>query len=292
MYHPEIERLIRELTGAEIVLLFGPALRTDAPERAEGAPTRQQSACRFCAATGWCAVYFIRATCRVRREADRPRQSPFHVDQCVAAAKARSSASPLALADAATITRADLNLRLMRESGASPPSRAKRCWTLWKATTRSSIPGAPLVLFPPPRADELLVFKLCDSYTDAIQFTAQRVRRSGPARRMRRNDRVTRSGRSRSCREGSHILACWKKGAERTEADRALSLHAPSTFDPLPAALRGEGTLLRRHATSTLWRQSRAWRSSADICGIFNRYCGSSLITVACSDLKIAAASR
>ena len=35
VYYPEIERLIRELTGAERVLAFGAALRTDSPDRRE-----------------------------------------------------------------------------------------------------------------------------------------------------------------------------------------------------------------------------------------------------------------
>ena len=34
VYHPEVDRLIKELTGAETVLMFGPALRTDSPDRA------------------------------------------------------------------------------------------------------------------------------------------------------------------------------------------------------------------------------------------------------------------
>ena len=55
VYHPEVDRLIKELTGAETVLMFGPALRTDSPERGTmcGSPRLRRMSTT---AKRWCAI--------------------------------------------------------------------------------------------------------------------------------------------------------------------------------------------------------------------------------------------
>jgi hypothetical protein len=163
-YYPEIERLIRELTGAETVLVFGPALRTDSPERGEG--VRQPASNPHVDYSDKMVRYFIRDMLG-EAEADRLANRRFMLINVWRPLRTVER-MPLALADAATVKRDDLTLAYVKGSVASKPGEEVLTSEGYNVFYR---PQHRWYYFPLLRADEILVFKLCDSDPDANQFT-------------------------------------------------------------------------------------------------------------------------
>ena len=77
--------------------------------------------------------------------------------------------APLALCDAATVKRSDLTLAYVKGSVASKAGEEVLTSEGYNVFFR---PEHRWYYFPLLRADEILVFKLCDSDSDAVQFTA------------------------------------------------------------------------------------------------------------------------
>jgi hypothetical protein len=165
VYYPEIERLVRELTGAEKVLVFGPALRTDAPERGEG--VRQPASKPHIDYSDKMVRYFIRDMLG-EAEAERLANRRFMLINVWRPLRTVERA-PLALCDAATVKRDDLTLAYVKGSVASKPGEEVLTSEGYNVFYR---PAHRWYYFPLQRADEILVFKLCDSDPAAIQFTA------------------------------------------------------------------------------------------------------------------------
>ena len=165
VYHPEIERLIRELTGAEKVLTFGPALRTDSPER--GQDVRQPATAPHVDYSDKMVRYFIRDMLG-EAEAERLANRRFMLINVWRPLRTVERA-PLALCDAATVKRSDLTLAYVKGSVASKAGEEVLTSEGYNVFFR---PEHRWYYFPLLRADEILVFKLCDSDPDAVQFTA------------------------------------------------------------------------------------------------------------------------
>lgn len=164
-YYPEVERIIRELTGAQRVLIFGPALRTDAPERGQG--VRQPASNPHVDYSDRMVRYFIRDMLG-DAEADRLADRRFMLINVWRPLRPVERA-PLALCDARTISRGDLTLAYVKGSVASKPGEEVLTSEGYNVFFR---PRQRWYYFPLQQADEILVFKLCDSDPEAIQFTA------------------------------------------------------------------------------------------------------------------------
>jgi hypothetical protein len=165
VYGPEIDRLIKELTGAETVLQFGPALRTDAPTR--GANVRQPATAPHVDYSETMVRYFVKdivgeaeAECLLKK-----RFMLINVWRPLVTVER----SPLALCDASTVARDDLVLAYVKGSVASKEGEAPLTSEGYNLFYR---PQQRWYYFPKLRTDEALVFRLCDSDRSAIQYTA------------------------------------------------------------------------------------------------------------------------
>ena len=143
IYHAEIERLIKERTGAETVLIFGPALRTDSPSR--GADVRQPATAPHVDYSEKMVRYFIRDMLG-EAEAERLASRRFMLIN-VWRPLVTVERSPLALCDAATVKRDDLVLAYVKGSVASKAGEEPLVVGRLQRVLQS---GAALVLFPAP----------------------------------------------------------------------------------------------------------------------------------------------
>ena len=165
VYHPEVDRLIKELTGAETVLMFGPALRTDSPDRASDA--RQPATAPHVDYSEKMVRHFIRDLAG-EAEAQRLGKRRFMLINVWRPLRTVERA-PLALCDAATVKRDDLVLAYVKGSVASKPGEEPLVSEGYNVFYN---PAQRWLYFPRQQADEVLVFKLCDSDSNAIQYTA------------------------------------------------------------------------------------------------------------------------
>ena len=165
VYHPEVEHLIKQLTGAETVLQFGPALRTDAPQR--GANVRQPATAPHVDYSENFVRYLVRDIAG-EAEAERLLEKRFMLIN-VWRPLVTVERSPLALCDASTVSRDDLVLAYVKGSvaskGGAEPLTSEGYNLFFNPRQR-------WYYFPRLRADEALVFRLCDSDANAIQYTA------------------------------------------------------------------------------------------------------------------------
>ncbi|HVG50497.1 MAG TPA: CmcJ/NvfI family oxidoreductase, partial [Xanthobacteraceae bacterium] len=165
VYFREIEKLIKERTGAERVLIFGPALRTDSPSR--GADVRQPATAPHVDYSEKMVRYFIGD---MLGEAEAERLKSRRVMLINVWRPLRTvERSPLALCDAATVTRDDLVLAYVKGSVASKPGEEPLVSEGYNVFFNEA---QRWYYFPRQQADEVLVFRLCDSDRDAIQLTA------------------------------------------------------------------------------------------------------------------------
>jgi len=165
VYVPEVERLIKDLTGAHTVLQFGPALRTDAPSRGEG--VRQPATAPHVDYSEKMVRYFVKDMVG-DKEAARLLEDRFMLIN-VWRGLVPVERSPLALCDAATMSRDDLVLAYVKGSVASKageePLTSEGYNVFHSARQR-------WYYFPRLMPDEALVFRLCDSDPKATQYTA------------------------------------------------------------------------------------------------------------------------
>jgi hypothetical protein len=165
VYYPEIERLIKERTGAERVLIFGPALRTDSPTR--GADVRQPATAPHVDYSEKMVRHFIRDFVGDLEE-ERLSGRRFMLINVWRPLRTVER-SPLALCDAATVDRRDLVLAYVKGSVASKPGEEPLVSEGYNVFFN---PAQRWYYFPRLRADEILMFRLCDSDASAIQLTA------------------------------------------------------------------------------------------------------------------------
>jgi hypothetical protein len=165
VYFPEVDRLIKELTGAEEVFIFGPALRTDSPDR--GKDVRQPATAPHVDYSEKMVRHFIRDMAGEAR-AEQLMSRRFMLINVWRPLRTVER-SPLALCDAATVKRDDLVLAYVKGSVASKPGEEPLVSEGYNVFFN---PAQRWYYFPRQQANEVLVFRLCDSDKDAIQYTA------------------------------------------------------------------------------------------------------------------------
>ena len=161
VYYPEIDALVKEITGASRVLIFAEIVRSED----EGTPAHRRPG-RFA------HVDYDEPTVQrwVRgavgtAEAERLLRHR-HVLMNLWRPIATVERSPLAICDASTVEREDLN-PLEARTGPDDPNEA----TIRGFCLQHS-PRHRWYYFPRMQPDEILVFKLCDSEPDRVQWTA------------------------------------------------------------------------------------------------------------------------
>lgn len=188
LYYPEIERVVRELTGATKVLVFGDALRSDDPAKPTLVPPKGMGAERDLTSFGDSKHADEAAPMQLHEVAANP-----HIDfnektvRRFAAGMLGDEAEkyadkrvqlinlwrgvhtverkPLAVCDASTVTEDDLVLGLI---GIRPEDPAD----FLEGFNVGYSPAHRWYYYPRMTPDELLVFKLCDSDKARPQLTA------------------------------------------------------------------------------------------------------------------------
>ena len=160
VYYPEIEALVKDLTGARTVLVFGDIVRSDA----KGIPDSRLPA-------RGAHVDYDEATVRMwagrlagEEEAARLLQGRFMLMNLWRPITTVEK-TPLAVCDASTVQQGDLNPSEIR-GGLNNPNTPTMC-----GYNLSHNPGHRWYYVPAMRPDEILAFKLCDSDTDRVQWT-------------------------------------------------------------------------------------------------------------------------
>ena len=161
VYYPEIEALVKELTGARTVLIFGAIVRSDA----KGVPESRLPA-------RGAHVDYDEATVRMwtgmlagEDEAARLLQGRFLLMNLWRPLTTVEK-TPLAVCDASTVSRDDLNPSEIR-GGLDNPNTPTMC-----GFNLSHNPAHRWYYVPAMRPDEILAFKLCDSDRSRVQLTA------------------------------------------------------------------------------------------------------------------------
>ena len=159
-YYPEVERLIKEVSGASRVVAFDYTLRSgDAPER-ETKLVREPILSAHNDYTEWSAPQRVRDL--LPDEADTLLKGRFAIIQVWRAINQPIKANPLAIADARSVAFDDLLIAERRY-----PNRVGQTYRL------RYNPAHRWFYFPDMRRDEALVFKVFDSAKDGrARFTA------------------------------------------------------------------------------------------------------------------------
>jgi hypothetical protein len=161
IYFREVEALVRALTGAEIVLVFGEALRSEGPDARTPRRPARNAHVDFNAAT---VRRFVEAMVE-QPKAQRLLRQRFALINLWRPIRPIEQA-PLALCDATTVSAADLMLgEIGHKPGEDPPIKLE-------GFNVAHNPAHRWHYFPDMQPDELLVFKLCDSDEDRAQWTA------------------------------------------------------------------------------------------------------------------------
>lgn len=164
-YFPEMEQVVKALTGAREVLVFGEVLRTDDPTRVGRREPSIAAHVDFSEKT----VRFAAEKYLGREEASRRLKRRFmmiNLWRGITPVERR----PLTVCDAATVRPADLIAAGVRggvladEGDPHPP--------MTESYNVTYSPEHRWYYFPRMQPDELLVFKLCDSQPGAVQYTA------------------------------------------------------------------------------------------------------------------------
>jgi hypothetical protein len=161
VYLPEIEALIRELTGAERVLIFGTLIRNDARD----APPGMRKPV-FNAHVDYDLPTIRAVAAKILGPAEAKRYENGRIVLInVWRPIATVEKNPLALVDAATVAAGDLVFGpIGGKSQADVPNAA--------GYNLAYNPDHRWYYVPQMRPDEVLVFKLCDSVPGAVQWAA------------------------------------------------------------------------------------------------------------------------
>ena len=160
VYYPEIEALVKELTGAFRVLIFGDIVRSDA----KGTPDSRLPARGAHVDYDEPTVQWWTRQEVGDEEAERLLQHR-HVLINLWRPITTVEKSPLALCDASTVRKEDLNPSEVR-GGLDDPTRATMC-----GFNLAHNPQHRWYYVPRMRPDEIFAFKLCDSDPDRVQWT-------------------------------------------------------------------------------------------------------------------------
>ena len=160
VYYPEIEALLKEITGATRVLCFGEMVRSDAAGTPDSRlPARGAHVDYDEPTVQWWTRQVLEAD-----EAERLLKHR-HVLINLWRPIATVEKSPLALCDASTVERGDLNRSEVR-GGLDDPGRATMCGFNLQHSSRHRWYYVPRM-----RPDEIFAFKLCDSDPGRVQWT-------------------------------------------------------------------------------------------------------------------------
>ncbi len=160
VYYPEIEALVKEITGATRVLIFGDIVRSDA----QGTPDSRLPARGAHVDYDEPTVRWWTRQVVGDEEAERL-LAHRHVLINLWRPITTVEKSPLALCDASTVEMADLNRSEVR-GGLDDPGRETMC-----GFNLQHSPRHRWYYVPRMRPDEILAFKLCDSDTSRVQWT-------------------------------------------------------------------------------------------------------------------------
>ena len=159
IYYPEIERLVREMVGAERVIVFGEALRAEDPALRAREPAtnphvdfNEKTVRRFAANILGVAEAEKYATKRV---------ALINLWRGIKTVERL----PLAVCDATTVADEDLVLGLIG-------TRADEPNDFLEGFNLAYSPAHRWYYYPRMTPDELLMFKLCDSDRSRVQYTA------------------------------------------------------------------------------------------------------------------------
>lgn len=159
IYYPEVERLIREVSGASRVVLFDHTLRSGDEGEREARLVREPVLSAHNDYTEWSGPQRVRDI--LPDEADRLLSGRFAIIQVWRAINQPIQSNPLAIADAKSVAFEDLLLAERRY-----PNRVGQTYRLLYN------PNHRWYYFPRMRRDEALVFKVYDSAKDGrARFT-------------------------------------------------------------------------------------------------------------------------
>jgi hypothetical protein len=159
-YYPEIEALVKELTGASRVLIFGEIVRTDAA----GTPDHRLPARGAHVDYDEPTVQWWTRQLVGEAEAERLLKGR-HVLINLWRPITTVEKSPLAVCDASTVLREDLNPSEVR-GGLNDHNRAPM-----RGLNLAYSPRHRWYYVPRMQPDEILAFKLCDSDQERVQWT-------------------------------------------------------------------------------------------------------------------------
>jgi hypothetical protein len=159
VYYPEIEQLVREISGASRVVVFDHTLRTGDVAERERRRIREPVLWAHNDYTEWSGPQRVREI--LPDEAEELLRHRFAIIQVWRAINRPIQSNPLALVDARSVLPADLIPAERRY-----PNRVGETYQL------AHSPGHQWFYFPLMRRDEALVFKVYDSQTDGrARFT-------------------------------------------------------------------------------------------------------------------------
>jgi len=159
VYYPEIERLVRELSGASRALMFDHTLRSGDESEREARLIREPVLSAHNDYTEWSGPQRVRDL--LPDEAETLLKKRFAIIQVWRAIKGPIRANPLALADAGSVAPGDLLISERRY-----PDRVGQTYRL------RYNPAHRWFYFPQLARDEAIVFKVYDSATDGrARFT-------------------------------------------------------------------------------------------------------------------------
>jgi hypothetical protein len=159
VYYPELEQLVKELSGAKRVVVFDHTLRSGDEAEREAKLVREPVLSAHNDYTEWSGPQRVREI--MGDEAERLLRRRFAIIQVWRAIRRPVQANPLAVLDARSLVPEDLLVAERRY-----PHRVGQTYRL------KYNPGHRWFYFPEMRRDEALVFKVYDSETDGrARFT-------------------------------------------------------------------------------------------------------------------------
>ena len=159
VYYPEVEHLVKELSGAKRVVVFDYTLRSGDEAEREAKLVREPVLSAHNDYTEWSGPQRVREV--MGDEAERLLGRRFAIIQVWRAIRKPIQANPLAILDARSLVPEDLLVAERRY-----PHRVGQTYRL------KYNPGHRWFYFPEMRRDEALVFKVYDSETDGrARFT-------------------------------------------------------------------------------------------------------------------------
>jgi hypothetical protein len=159
VYYPEVQKLIREVAGAERVVVFDHTLRSGDEAEREAKLVREPVLSAHNDYTEWSGPQRVRDL--MGEEAEQLLQRRFAIIQVWRAIAQPIASNPLAMADARSVAPEDLLVAERRY-----PNRVGQTYRLKYS------PGHRWFYFPQMKRDEAIVFKVYDSAKDGrARFT-------------------------------------------------------------------------------------------------------------------------